>query len=436
MGPMISVASARRYARALLSALALQAAAPAAAAGAGTDLFSSETISISSDFRLVGVDGERAWLDDGFGKLRFGASEGTNRSDFHVEPEFGEANLVWRPRLSWAVSGTIVAAVQNKDGLDAGLSEAFLSFKPLSGGKSKFSARAGLMWPAISLEHSGPEWAVTETITPSAINSWVGEEVKVVGAEASLATEVGGNKLSATAGIFDFNDTAGTLLAFRGWALHDEKAMAFKRQPLPPLNGFIQYVQPRFSHPLIDIDYKFLKHPGFYAKLAWEAPFPLRLEAIHYDNRADPEAVNADLEWGWRTKFDNIGAVLDLNDNLQLRTQGMAGHTRMGVPENGVIWVDTRFRSAYLLLTRHFERGSVSGRIEAFGTRNRGSTLTSEDDEDGWAVTLAARRGFGKLATGLIELLHVESDRAARERAGIAPKQSQTQLQMALRVHW
>ncbi|MEI9926712.1 MAG: hypothetical protein WDN44_02075 [Sphingomonas sp.] len=40
-----------------------------------------------------------------------------------------------------------------------------MTFKPLLPGPAKVSARAGLFWPAVSLEHSGPEWAVTDTIT-------------------------------------------------------------------------------------------------------------------------------------------------------------------------------------------------------------------------------------------------------------------------------
>ena len=34
-------------------------------------LFSPETLTLSGDLRLVGVDGERSWVDDGFGKLRY-----------------------------------------------------------------------------------------------------------------------------------------------------------------------------------------------------------------------------------------------------------------------------------------------------------------------------------------------------------------------------
>ncbi|MEI9926711.1 MAG: hypothetical protein WDN44_02070 [Sphingomonas sp.] len=60
------------------------------------------------------------------------------------------------------------------------------------------------------------------------------------------------------------------------------------------------------------------------------------------------------------------------------------------------IWVDTRFRSAFLLATRGFARGSVSARIEAFGTaRPVAACSTGEYSEDGWALAAAARARAG-----------------------------------------
>jgi hypothetical protein len=422
-----------RSAGSLLSALAF-AVAPAYAGENGTNLVSAETLTVAADVRVIGVDGEMPWIKDGFGKLRYGND--AMETGFKIKPHFAEADIVWQPRFSWSLSGLVVGTVQQKGKLEADLSEAVLSFKPLSAGSTKFSARAGLMWPPISLEHSGPEWAVTDTITPSAINSWVGEEVKVVGAEISASTQFGGHKVAATVGLFDMNDTAGAQLAFRGWAQHDMKATAFRKQPLPVFNDFIQFVQPRYSHPVLELDGGYLKRPGFYAKLAWDPPLPIHLEALHYDNGSNPESYNVDNEWGWRTKFDNVGAIVDLSPTTQLKAQAMMGRTLMGYPEPDIIWVDTKFRSAFALVTHKFDKASVSGRIEAFSTRNLGSTLTSEDDENGWSATIAAKRSLGQYATALLEVLHVNSDRAARRREMINPSQSQTQAQFSLRMKW
>ena len=114
--------------------------------------------------------------------------------------------------------------------------------------KLAFSARAGLMWPPISLEHEGADWHVKDSITPSAINSWIGEEVRPVAAEGTVAATLGEHKLRATAALMVANDTAGTLLTFRGWALHDRMTLAFRRQPLPPLETRYQDYQAPFTH--------------------------------------------------------------------------------------------------------------------------------------------------------------------------------------------
>ena len=47
------------------------------------------------------------------------------------------------------------------------------------------------MWPPVSLEHEGADWHVQDSITPSAINSWIGEEVRPVALEGTLAANLG-----------------------------------------------------------------------------------------------------------------------------------------------------------------------------------------------------------------------------------------------------
>ncbi len=396
----------------------------------------TDTLSVYGDLRLAVADGERTWVEGGFGKLRHDGGAAGAPGTYRVTPELGEAGMVWQPRFGWSLSGTVVAIAQGGKNIEAGLSEAYLTFKPLSGGPVHFSARAGLMWPPVSLEHSGPEWAVTETITPSAINSWVGEEVKALGLEVNGKIEAGNHRLTATLALMDNNDTAGALLTFRGWALHDRKALAFRKQPLPTLNDVIQYGQPRFTHPVLDLDPGTLSRPGFYAKLAWDLPVPVHLEYFHYDNNGNPDAANASLEWGWRTRFDNIGMLAEPVANWQFRTQVLQGTTRMGPDDGGGAWIQARFRAAYGMVTRHSGNGAISARIDLFDVRNSGSVVLTDDDENGWAATLAARRNFGKAFSALAEFLHVDSRRDARLRDGLAPRQTQEQLQVALRAHW
>ena len=404
----------------------------ASAANAGEiDFLSAETLSLHGDLRLVAVNGEESWTDEGFGRLRSGSD-----GDWRVKPELGNVDLVWQPRFGWALSATIVGSIQGGERTEAGISQAFLSYKPLSGGKVRFSARAGLMWPPVSLEHEGADWHVRDSITPSAINSWIGEEIRPVAIEATAKARLGEHALEATAALFTANDTAGTMLTFRGWALHDRKTLAFNRQPLPPMPAAFEGYQPQFTHPLLDIRDGFADRIGYYAKLAWQPPLPVRLELFRYDNHGDPEAFNEDNEWGWRTRFWNAGAVANLGGGAEIKFQGMTGRTEMGYDEGAGIWVDARFRSAFALVTLPVGSVNVAARAEAFDVRQHGSLIAGESDDDGWAMTLAGRREFGKLLTGFIELLHVSSERDEREKHGLKERQGQTQVQAALRLHW
>ena len=58
--------------------------------------------------------------------------------------------------------------------------EAFLTYNFARRRHHKLVARAGV-WPPVRLNHNRPEWRVRDTITPSAINSWIGDEVKLGG---------------------------------------------------------------------------------------------------------------------------------------------------------------------------------------------------------------------------------------------------------------
>jgi len=407
--------------------LCLVAAAPAHAEGGG--LFSDESLSAVADFRLVASNGEKAWTDEGFGKARFG---GTSDGDWKVRPVATEAEVIWQPRFSWAVSGTVVAAWQDDQQHPVDLVEAFVSVKPLPSGGTHVSGRAGLYWPQVSLEHSGAAWQVTDMITPSAINSWIGEEVKVIGAEATLAQDIGSSQISATGGIFGFNDTAGTLLAFRGWALHDLKATAFGHQQLPPLNDFMVYAQAARTRPLIEID----DRPGFYGRAALKlaAPLPVTVSAFYYNNRGDPEAATKRLQWGWETRFWNFGARVDLSQKTRFITQVLTGTTEMGIETDEEYWASTRFRSAFARLSHQIGDVTLSGRAETFRTKERGYEMAWSESEKGWATTAAASWKLSRHVSLVGEAIHISSKRGTRARLGLNPRQKQTIVQAAIRL--
>src|SRR4051812_42015970 len=75
----------------------------AAPANAEVRVFTRDALEFSGDVRLVAVDGEKSWVDGGFGKLRSGSN-----SDFRIQPQLGNLGLVWKPQFSWSLGAIIV----------------------------------------------------------------------------------------------------------------------------------------------------------------------------------------------------------------------------------------------------------------------------------------------------------------------------------------
>lgn len=387
--------------------------------------FSLGDVSGMLDLRASAANGEVSWLDGGFGKTRVSGAGG----GFAGTATIGDSYLAWTPHLTWDLGAVIVGQYQPDHDRAPALDQAFLVYKPAPRSQTRYSARLGLFYPPVSEEHTGPAWIDQDMITPSAINSWIGEEVKVVGLEASIRHDFGEQALGLTAGAFGFNDTAGTLLATRGWALDDIRAGAPGHYPLPPLSPFLSWVQAPITTPVESVDHRV----GAYARFDWRVSDRLALDAFYYDNQGDMTGFDK-FQWAWNTRFWNAGARLDLGGDTKLLAQLMSGETRMGYADPDP-WVDTRFQAAYLLVSHAFGGDALSGRIDAFQTLDRADEEYGDTREHGWAVTADYRKRLGAHANLLFEALHVFSDRPARaDILGEPQTQAQTVLQAALRL--
>jgi hypothetical protein len=92
------------------------------------------------------------------------------------------------------------------------------------------------------------------------------------------------------------------------------------------------------------------------------------------------------------------------------------------------------YQAAYLLAAKRLGEDTVSGRIDAFRTRDRTFRRVDDNQENGWAATASWRHRLAPHADLIVEAQHVGSKRAARRLAGEDPKQDQTVLQTALRL--
>src|SRR5207344_2211485 len=84
-----------------------------------------------------------------------------------------------------------------------------------------WSVKLGAFFPPISLENESTGWTSPWTLTPSAIDSWVGEELRTIGAEFHFEHRGRTGTFEGGAAAFASNDPAGELLATRGWSRGD-----------------------------------------------------------------------------------------------------------------------------------------------------------------------------------------------------------------------
>lgn len=396
-------------------------------------LFGRDTLHGVLDLRLAAADGEPSFTethgdDAGFDKARYGGHGGTG---FIGRADVALAGLEWRPKLTWDLSAVVDVIAQPRQEHAVDLDQAFLVYKPAPRSATSVSARAGLYYPQISLEHDGPDWTTTDTITPSAIDSWIGEEVKVVGAEVSVARRLGDQTVLGTLGVFGNDDTSGTLLAYRGWSLSDYQGQANGSFELPARSPFATRVQADETYTSLELDHR----PGTYGRIEWRPSPTLSAHAFYYDNLGDMTAMS-DHQWSWATRFGETGVSWDATADTRVLAQALSGKTIMGRPTSGGRFVDMDFHAAYLLVGHRLGGQTLTGRVDAFDTHDNAAPFLEDTNEHGWALTGAVRRPLGRHADVRLEILHVESDRPSRAYEQEAAFQRQTVLQSSLRFFY
>lgn len=409
--------------RVVLPAAAALSLAPAAAC-AQVDLFSRETLHGVADVSLAAGSVSRPWTGGGSGK------SGVAGEDLDLP----RAAIVWTPSLGVALRGHVTVQYQPDAAPELDINEAYLEWRaPPSPWLGRVAGKAGLFYPPVSLEHTGTAWTPPDMLSGSAINTWIGEEVLVGGFEATLRRDIGDHELSATAAVFGWNDTSGTLLSFRGWALHGLTTGLDTSWKLPPRSPFMRTRQGPVTDPVLELDHR----PGYYGRLEWRPPAPVSVSAIYYDNAGDRTSVDTYRQWAWETRFFNLGVRWEPDGKTSVLAQAMKGETLMGFrfQGRGPIWVDVGYRSAYVLARRELAEADVlSARLDVFETSDRSTLPPDNNDEDGWAATLAWRHRLTDHLDVIVEGQHVRSDRAYRLYAGEDPDRSETVLQTALRV--
>ena len=385
-----------------------------------------------ADLRWIHTPSETGWLDGGLGKTRYGGSQGENRNDFRLS----QLSLL----ISSSLTHDFFARAQiNVDAEpDQGwkrhrvdLIEGYVGYRPVLTPYLRLKIRAGVFFPPASLENRDAAWTSPYTITYSAINSWIGEEVRVTGGEGSLAFQRGGNEFAFSGSVFGKNDPTASLLAWRGWSLSDRQTGYSDRLPLALipslLPGGLFPQQPEYVQPFREVDGK----PGFYGAFSWTNR-RFEFNGLHYANRG----VQTDFDgsqYAWDTTFGDLGLALHLPHNFELLAQFLGGSSRMGF--HSMVHID--YRAAYGLLSNSFGKNRLTFRYDIFRVNDHDRFVdVDNNNESGHAWTFAYIFTLTEKYRLATEFLHVNSSRPERLKIGLPEREDATTFQTSLRLRF
>jgi hypothetical protein len=345
-----------------------------------------------------------AWTDGGFSKLRY-AEDG-----FEAFRLFGEYHGRITPTLRARVVFDYVDDAS--DGL--GVTEAVVDWRPIPTSRNQHQLRFGAFYPSFSLENGDHGWESPFTYAYSAINTWIAEEIRPIGAEWSVRRRFEGfhsnHELRAFASGFYGNDPAGTLLFWRGWALHDRQTRLGDTLDIPPMPFT---TNPQRLSPIAETDHR----PGGYAGLEWRYAQRALVQVARYDNRADPYSFS-DGQWGWGTDFNHLAVQVSLPAEVGLVAQWMDGATEWltaALPNGTRLpmseYAHDEFESKFVMLTRRLGATQrLALRYDTFSTERPAEEPVLYSDQ-GHAWTLSYRIEPTQRFSGGIEWLRIESSR-------------------------
>lgn len=378
-----------------------------------------------ADERLVAAPDDTSWTRGGLGKTRYG--DGRTQLHFGGAAVYGAAQIT--PEL------LALAQVQYQTAGHGGLSllEGWVRYRPVSTTPWRWSLRAGAFFPPVSMENDGIGWTSPWTLSPSAINTWTGEELRAVGGEFALEHRGEVDSWDVRASLFHRDDPAGTVLALRGWSIGDLVSGLGSRLREPNAEVSEEHgTPPRYYDPFRSIG---ASHWGDYVAVSWHAPGETRISLMHYDNHADPSAsatyAGGDEQYAWHTRFWSLGARTDTGAVTWI-AQAMDGDTAIHPDEDP--YLRTHYRAAFVLAGWNRGAWRPALRIEHFSTRTPSNDADWRESEHGNAVTAALNWRPRDYLRFTAELLHIDSMSTLRAEYGLPAHVIDTQVQLSMRV--
>lgn len=379
-------------------------------------------ITAQIDLRAVAVDSPLdSFAEGGTGQLRFGGDDDGLR--------LGAVMIDAAGQLLETVRYAVTArATGDGDQNPIDLTEAYLEWRPYPSSAWRWKTRVGAFYAPISLENRAVGWDSLYTISPSAINTWIGEELRTIGLETSL-TVLGAPAgrtfdVSVIASAYGWNDPAGVLLFQRGWGIHDRQTALFGELPRPLIRNP--------AIPNIEFFDEVDDRVGYYAGIEAKLSGRHVLRALHYDNRGDTSKEDA-REPTWLTKFDAFGARLELPYEITAITQYMQGDTGVRASPDGRGALIGDFDSWFVLLSQQRQAHRYTVRYDRMNTKTvRGARfIDSHQDADAW--TAAYLFDLGDHWQFAAEAIQLTGSLRQRAVLGLAQSATERLLQVAAR---
>jgi hypothetical protein len=378
-------------------------------------------LDLSLDLRAVSSDATPARGMGGLGTLRYDQD--------HQGLRLGYLRVGFRGDVSPSLRVTVEAVGYGDHDVNAlDLTEAYAEWRGLPSGAWRSRVKLGAFYPEISMENRMRGWRSPYTLSFSAIDTWVGEELRTIGGEYSLdwlgLTHGHNFELSSSVAAYGWNDPAGTVLATRGWGLSDRQSTLFGR--------FANHGQPLGDRTVFydDLD----KRAGYYASTTLRYRGLLELRALHYDNRANLAAEAPKIQdAAWQTRFEALGARWTPTSELTVIGQWLHGRTFDDVALPGNAW---SYASEFLLASWSQSAWRYSLRYDRYSVQQTSSTfeyLPFLLDQGGHAWTASVDRALGDHWHLTLEGIQSDSHNVLRSYLGEPLQLRERQLQLALR---
>lgn len=380
------------------------------------------------ELQLSQVDGLDNHNDGGTGKFRF--DEDNNGS-----PQIGTLGLAAKYDFNVKSQLHLNAIYNHDQEREIAITEAFWSFRPGANGAWRSQHKLGAFYAPLSTENIATLWTSPFSVTPSVINSWIGEELRTIGWQGQwkrLGRYSGSpHNFSFTTAIFGFNDPTGALLAWRGWAKTDRQTGLGQAVPiaaLPTLQPGLPFDrQAQEIAPFREVD----NRPGFYLAAQWQYLRDFSLSWLYYDNQADGAAFE-DGQYAWHTHFHHLSFNWKISPSWRLLGQLIDGRTRMGANDE----VNAPFEAQQLQLIKKIQRHRLSLMLESFAVQDEDNTAMDSNNERGKSTSLSWSYRPDKNWQWTLQASYIDSERRQRMYQGLDTSQQESQLLASSRYYF